>query len=283
MARHHPSRPSGSCIEGNPLAPGVLPNRSNLTVAVSQEIARIVRENGLGPGDRLPTVKELAEACGVAVPTVREAIRRMEALGTLEVRHGSGIFVRSGQPRLMMVHPDLGTIDGQVILDLLQSRLLIEPYLAEQAALSPRGEATARLGELLREAEGFLGTDDAQLRRVNMAFHAGIARCSGNVVLMQVMEMLIDLYSSEQSVMLTIADQREQDHREHVAIYDAIQHGDAERAKTLMTEHITNAKDFMTAKLAMASHARKVSWLNTPRPWERAQNLGRTPGSRQRP
>ena len=253
------------------LSSGVLPNRSNLTVAVSQEIARIVRENGLGPGDRLPTVKELAEACGVAVPTVREAIRRLEALGTLEVRHGSGIFVRSGQPKMMMVHPDLATIDGQVILDLLQSRLLIEPYLAEQAAQSPRGEATARLGDLLRQAEGYLGTDDVQLRRVNMAFHAGIARCSGNVVLMQVMEMLIDLYSSEQSVMLTLADQREQDHREHVVILDAIQHGDADRARTLMAEHITNAKDLMTAKLAMAAHARKVSWLNTPRPGERGR------------
>lgn len=260
------------------MAPGILPNRSNLTVAVSQEIARIMRENGLGPGDRLPTVKELAETCGVAVPTVREAIRRLEALGTLEVRHGAGIFVRSGQPKMMMVHPDLGTIDSQVILDLLQSRLLIEPYLAEQAALSPRGEATTYLGDLLHEAETFLGTDDAQLRRVNMAFHAGIARCSGNVVLMQVMEMLIDLYSSEQSVMLTLADQREQDHREHLAIFDAIQQGDAERAKTLMAAHIINAKDLMVAKLAMAAHARKVSWLNAPRPGER----GRGPGSSQR-
>jgi len=265
------------------LAQGVLPNRSNLTVAVSQEIARIVRENGLGPGDRLPTVKELAEACGVAVPTVREAIRRMEALGTLEIRHGAGIFVRSGQPKMMMVHPDLDAIDGQVILDLLQSRLLIEPYLAEQAAQSPRGEATARLGDLLRQAEGYLGTDDTQLRRVNMAFHAGIAHCSGNVVLMQVMEMLIDLYSSEQSVMLTLADQREQDHREHVAIYGAIQQGDAERAKALMTEHIINAKGLMTAKLAMASHARKVSWLNTPRPGERNRGRGQAPGSVPRP
>lgn len=253
------------------MAPGVLPHRSNLTVAVSQEIARIVRENGLGPGDRLPTVKELAETCGVAVPTVREAIRRLEALGTLEVRHGAGIFVRSGHPRLMMVHPDLDAIDGQVILDLLQSRLLIEPYLAEQAAQSPKGEAAAQLGELLRQAEGYLGTDDVQLRRVNMAFHAGIARCSGNVVLMQVMEMLIDLYSSEQSLMLTLADQREQDHREHVAIFDAIQKGDAEGARILMADHLTYTKDLMTAKLAMAAHARKVSWLNAPRTGERTR------------
>jgi GntR family transcriptional repressor for pyruvate dehydrogenase complex len=259
------------------LASGVLSNRSNLTVAVSQEIARIVRDNGLGPGDRLPTMKELAETCGVAVPTVREAIRRMEALGTLEVRHGAGIFVRSGQPKMMMVHPDLDAIDGQVILDLLQSRLLIEPYLAEQAALSRNGEATAQLAGLLRQAEVYLGTDDVQLRRVNMAFHAGIARCSGNVVLMQVMEMLIDLYSSEQSVMLTLADQREQDHREHVVIFDAIQQGDAGRARTLMTEHITNAKDLMTAKLAMAAHARKVSWLHASRPGERGPRTSRRP------
>lgn len=248
------------------MAPVSLLKRSNLTVAVAQEIARLVREDGLRPGDRLPTIKELAESCGVAVPTAREAIRRLEALGTVEVRHGAGIFVRSDQPRMMMVHPAPAPIDSQVILDLLQSRLLIEPYLAEQAAQSPRGGASTRLGDLLRQAEGCLGRDDDQLRRVNMAFHAGIALCSGNVVLVQVMETLIDLYSSEQTAMLAIGDEREQDHREHLAIFAAIREGEAERARSLMAQHITNAKHFMTARLACAAHARKVSWLNATRP-----------------
>lgn len=257
------------------LAPVSLSNRDTLTVAVSREIARIVRDEGLRPGNRLPTVKELAELCGVAIPTVREAIRRLEALGTVEVRHGAGIFVRSDRPRMMMVHPDLASIDSQAILDLLQTRLLIEPYLAEQAAQSPHGEAMTRLGDLLREAEGYLGRDDDQLRRVNMAFHAGIARCSGNVVLAQVMEMLIDLYSSEQTAMLAIGDERERDHREHLAIFAAIQREEAERARTLMTDHLANTKAAMTAKLAFAAHARKVSWLNATRPVDHAPTRDR--------
>ena len=265
------------------MAPVSFSNRGNLTVTVAQEIVRLMREGGLRPGDKLPTVKELADACGVAVPTVREAIRRLEALGTLEVRHGAGIFVRVDQPRMMMVHPDLATIDSQVILDLLQSRLLIEPYLAEHAAQSPRGEALTRLGDLLRQAEGYLGHDDVQLRRVNMAFHAGIARCSGNVVLVQVMETLIDLYSSEQTAMLTIGDEREQDHREHLAIFAAIEMGEADLARSLMTDHITNAKDLMTARLAFAAHARKVSWLNATRPADYTSARDQTRRASRRP
>jgi GntR family transcriptional repressor for pyruvate dehydrogenase complex len=197
------------------------------------------------------------------VPTVREAIQRLEAVGVLQVRHGAGIFVRAAQPRMMFAQPGQAVVEGQVIADLIQTRLLIEPYLAEHAALAAQPDQVALLTDLLAEAERHLTGHDHALQQANMAFHLGIARCSGNLVLVQVMELLIDVYASEQTAMLSIGDDRRGDFEDHLAILAAIQAGDADRARSLMQRHLESVRDLMTARLAAAAHARKVVWLNT--------------------
>src|SRR5690606_2606062 len=104
------------------------PPRSTLSDALTRGILALMRADQLGPGDRLPSVRELSDHFQVAVPTLREAIRRLEAFGVVEVRHGAGIFVRTSQPPLMMANPTANAIDRQVILDLLDTRMLFEPW-----------------------------------------------------------------------------------------------------------------------------------------------------------
>ena len=100
------------------------------------------------------------------------------------------------------------------------------------AARQPDSPGVAPLGDILDEAEVALDRDDDPCSRPpNMAFHRGVATCSGNGVLAQVMTLLTDIYSSEQSVMLTISNQRREDHAEHRSILDAIREGEpTERA-----------------------------------------------------
>ncbi|MGH2562340.1 MAG: FadR/GntR family transcriptional regulator [Thermomicrobiales bacterium] len=235
--------------------------RNRLVESLAEQIADLIRRQQMRPGDRLPSVRALATQLQVAVPTLREAIRRLEAFGMVEIRHGAGIFVRSPRPRVMLTNTGHGAIDGQVVLDLLDTRLLFEPYCAEQAAQNPHSEEAGRLVGLLDRAEQHLGGNDRMLQETNMAFHAGVARCSGNVVLAQVMESLADLYASEQAAMLTIGNARVRDHQEHKAILAAIQAGDAKRARSLMRRHLLSVKTQMAARLAAVAHARKVEWL----------------------
>jgi GntR family transcriptional repressor for pyruvate dehydrogenase complex len=239
------------------------PARNRLVESLAEQISDMIRRRQMRPGDRLPSVRTLATQLQVAVPTLREAIRRLEAFGMVEIRHGAGIFVRSPRPRVMVANPGhlAGAIDGQVVLDLLDTRLLFEPYCAEQAAHNPDGAEVAKLVALLERAEQHLDGNDRLLQETNMAFHAGVARCSGNVVLAQVMESLADLYASEQAAMLTIGNARVRDHQEHKAILAAIQAGDPKRARLLMRRHLLSVKTQMAARLAAVAHARKVEWL----------------------
>jgi GntR family transcriptional repressor for pyruvate dehydrogenase complex len=240
-------------------------SRVTLVESLAQQMVALIQLENLRPGDRLPSVRELAPRFGVAVPTIREAIRRLEAFGVVEVRHGSGMFVRSAQPRVMFANPSLGTIDGQVVLDLIDTRLLFEPYCAERAALTPESPDVIKLAQVLQEAEEAIGRNDQRLLQSNMAFHAGVAKCAGNVVLAQVMESLAELHRSEQAAMLSLGNSRQSDHYEHVAILAAIQAGDPKRARDLMRRHLLGVRKLMAARLAEIAHARKVRWLDGTR------------------
>src|SRR5215217_702752 len=79
--------------------------RPNLSVYLSQQILNLIRDRHLKPGDRLPSAKDLAAQFSVATPTMREALRRLQATGIVDIRHGSGIYVRRDRERMMLSNP----------------------------------------------------------------------------------------------------------------------------------------------------------------------------------
>lgn len=68
-----------------------------LGAQLAGRIRAALREGRLGPGDRLPSVRELAEAAGVNVNTGRAVYARLESEGLVRSEHGRGTFV-SGTP-----------------------------------------------------------------------------------------------------------------------------------------------------------------------------------------
>ena len=62
---------------------------------IAAELTRLIRERDFHPGDRLPPERELAQQLGVSRPSVREAMIALETAGVIEVRTGSGTYVRS--------------------------------------------------------------------------------------------------------------------------------------------------------------------------------------------
>lgn len=61
-------------------------------------VLNIMAEQGLGPGDRLPSTSELAEIAGVSTMSVRRALDELERAGKIQRRQGLGTFVAS--PRI---------------------------------------------------------------------------------------------------------------------------------------------------------------------------------------
>lgn len=63
------------------------------TSSLRDDIATLIADDGLAPGDRLPTEAQLAERFGVARSTIREALKRLEEEGLVDAVQGKGRFV----------------------------------------------------------------------------------------------------------------------------------------------------------------------------------------------
>lgn len=69
-----------------------------LGAQLAARIRAAVEKRQLGAGDRLPSVRELAEAAGVNVNTARAVYARLESEGVVRSEHGRGTFVAGGRP-----------------------------------------------------------------------------------------------------------------------------------------------------------------------------------------
>jgi GntR family transcriptional repressor for pyruvate dehydrogenase complex len=231
------------------------PLRASVSDYITEQLLELTR--GEEEGTRLPSVVSLARRLSVAAPTVRESLRRLEAIGVVEIRHGSGVYVRNEGSRVLLANPYRGQLEARMILELLDARLVIEPRLAERTAVNATDDEIRELDEILDEAAQLLEGHDALLHGVNMAFHRCVARFSGNAVLAQTVDSIVELYTAEQLVILRLFDNRARDHEEHVAIYDAIRRRDAEGAAELMRQHLEDVLSVMEERLgeAGAAHA----------------------------
>src|ERR1700682_2503142 len=66
--------------------------------AVAQQLQSLITSGELAVGDRIPGERALAERFHVSRVVIREAMRHLEALGVIEVRQGSGTYVRLAAP-----------------------------------------------------------------------------------------------------------------------------------------------------------------------------------------
>ncbi len=227
----------------------VVKRRPDLSHQLCQHIIDLIAAHEMQMGDRLPTMKELAATFAVATPTIREAMRRLQAIGVIDIRHGSGIYVLRPEQGFMIANPHFKEMDAKTLIDLLDARLVIEPYLSGLAARSPADDAIAELRTILAEAEKLLDGQAPPLGTKNMRFHAAIAKMSGNRILAQVLESLITLYDAEQLAILEIVNARARDHEDHLRIFEAIEAHDADLAAQRMEAHITQVRAVIAERL----------------------------------
>lgn len=224
--------------------------RVSLSSALTERVLDLIRGEGLGPGDRLPSTRELSQRFAVTTPTLREALRGLEATGTIEFRHGSGIYVGPGLDRVVLPNPNVGHLRGGQMLQLLDARLLIEPPVAALAAQYAAPDQRAGLEAILDQAAGHLGGHDELLHTSTMSFHRAVARAAGNVVLSEVVDSLLIVHAPEQREILEIFDDRQLDHEQHCAVLDAILRGDAAGADERMRAHLHDVRVIIASRFS---------------------------------
>lgn len=216
-----------------------------LSDEVQERLLRLIREEGLGPGDVLPSERELMARYRVGRPAIREAMQSLQNMGVVDIRHGGRPKV--AEPSLDGLIDHLGTSMRHLLthstssLDhLKQARTALECEMARIAAERRNTHDIADLRHILsaqsaaqRDSEAFLEHDKQ--------FHRRIAAISGNPLFEAVCNGIfswmrafhVEQVRKRGLETLTLA--------EHEAILGAIERGEPKAAARAMRDHLERA------------------------------------------
>jgi len=212
---------------------------------VSEEVVKQVQEaifsGELAPGDRLPPERELAEQFGLSRMSVRDALRRLESSGLVEVKVGSngGAFIR--EPNFDPLRETLSSMlrwKKANILELVETRKIVETAVAGLAAQRANKEDLREMREAIEAAQRALSSGQPNYGPHSVKFHAALAKAAKNHVLNLTVRSFRGWFSDVLEKLLTTADMAERAIADHGELYKAIEAHDAERARELMAEHL---------------------------------------------
>lgn len=152
--------------------------------AVVDQLLQFFQTKAYSEGDRLPSEFELMDALGVGRSSIREAVRKLQAINVLEVRRGSGTFLRRiAMPDEILVPLAIGQ-ERESLLSALDIRRGLEPEAAALACIRGSDQDLNAIREALEEMER-VHTETGAAVDEDLAFHLSIYQATGNAMFEQ--------------------------------------------------------------------------------------------------
>lgn len=204
---------------------------------LASEVQNHILERGLVSGDPLPYESELAKIFGVSRTVVREALKILEALKIVEIRHGKGVYVR--EPSIV---PTVEQVvlkyrnDNSMLRSLAEARFLIEVAAAELAVRRTNPEQLKEMKVLLDRQKEALAAGNWD-RTLDLEFHRVYLSMVNNPVLADWGQIIAEFFAREVPIERgpRFNDVTVQEHEE---IYEALQARDARRLEYALRRHL---------------------------------------------
>jgi GntR family transcriptional regulator, transcriptional repressor for pyruvate dehydrogenase complex len=164
---------------------------------VLQYIKESISDGTFPPGSKLPTENEIAETLGVSRTPVREAVKILEALGLLDVRIGSGTYLRVGLERslshVLMLQLSLHKTTPT---KLMEARRIIERGCAELAAERRTEDDLAQMRASIELLESCINRPEAtpnEMLEADLQFHRVIFQATKNELVAGIANFVLDM------------------------------------------------------------------------------------------
>lgn len=203
---------------------------------VANNILGMITSGAYPPGTRLPGERELAERFSVSRVVIREAEISLEALGHVEIKVGSGVYVREPS------QTSSGRLPKVSAFELTQTRLLFE---SESAALAATEITEEQIEELERTIAVMEDTpqDSPESDEADRVFHLTIAKASGNTANYYIMEnlwrMRVELPEVKEMYAAVCVEDSYSRVDEHEAILNALKDRNSDQARKAMRAHFS--------------------------------------------
>ena len=214
----------------------VLPER------IATRLISLITDRQLRSGDKLPPERELAAIMQVSRPSLREALRALAMLNVVEIRQGSGTYVRSLTPEVLIEHLDfVFALDDATFTELLEARQMLEPGLAAAAAARATDEELAQLHACVERAAAHVDDPEAFLV-ADLELHQIISAAARNQITARIMDGLTRLGMASRRRTATLPGVRAQSVQDHRAIVEALVRRDPEAAANIMRQHLATVE-----------------------------------------
>jgi GntR family transcriptional repressor for pyruvate dehydrogenase complex len=218
---------------------------------ITEQVRKAIFEGSLKPGDKLPPEKKLIETFNVSRATLREALRSLEVLGFLEIRKGvsGGAFVTEiDMKKARDSFTNFLLFKNLSLSSLSEVRLILEPYVAEKAALAITEEGLKRLEKLNKECAYIIKHDiPIESRKNEIEYHRIIGSVSNNPILMFILDFVENLLIDTKEILQPGKEFSQKVLNAHKRIYKALLEKDPKKAREEMIKHVREvAKDLIT-------------------------------------
>ncbi len=214
--------------------------RQTLARAAIQRLLELIQGGSLAPGDLLPSQHELARQLGISRPVLREAMQGLATAGLIEIRPGSGCYVRDPD---RLTDPDVmfETLTHETALEALEARMVVEVELAALAAArmtaADRGTIESVLARLRRGVARGQPT-----ATITSDFHQALARAGHNTILYKMAHLLARSRRAQGvRVEHALPDIMAGEYDSHRRLFEIVESGDPDAAREAMRQHLEMA------------------------------------------
>lgn len=201
---------------------------ASLTSVIEDRIEHMILSGEVAAGQRINELA-LAQQLGVSRSPIREACRKLEQAGLVEVIKNRGVFVRS--------------VDIRQALDIYEIRGALAQLAGGLIAERATDTDIAELREMVDQMDELARTGDVdEYYRRNIAFHVRLVQCTGNerlIEMLQGTDKELHLYRHRSLVQPEGVSVSNTEHHE---IVEAVAARDIKRARQAFKRHVLNGK-----------------------------------------
>jgi GntR family transcriptional repressor for pyruvate dehydrogenase complex len=218
--------------------------RVGLTEQLIEKLESLVLKGILSPGEQLPSERQLANLLSVSRASLRQALKVLQVMGVLEVRHGSGNYLSEGAEEILKVPPRiLVPLRGLTQAELFEVRRSME---AEAAAAAAERATPEDMAAMRVELDGMKANDHDRVAygTHDLAFHNAIATASSNRCFIWFLS-LANKVLYQALLRRPMPKSMENSIEEHENILRAIEARNPVLARNEMLKHVSYAKYYM--------------------------------------
>jgi DNA-binding FadR family transcriptional regulator len=225
-------------------------NRTRVSDQIANQLMMLIQQGSIQPGQRIPGEHELSKQFAASRSSIREALGKLEFVGLIEIRNGSGAYVTPWPLSQDQLTENLAWLMERrdLVLQILQVREVLQGLGARLCAEQIGADQLQQLSATLEAMEAAKESGDLEaVTEADTRFHHLIGEFAGNVVVIELIARIEEAYRSSSRALMDLRGRAMASVVQHAAIIEAIRARDPDGAEATMRSHVRSVVQSLLA------------------------------------